>query len=307
MVYRTGSGKLIKKNFLTGEYVIYSLDRAKRPQNIKKDILTTPIKLCPFCIENNHMTSEPIYKSFNDEIRLIYNKYPITQYDTENYGIHYVLIDTKDHEKNIINYTDEHMFYLMKCIKDILNILYEDKKLKYVQVFKNQGINAGASQSHSHWQILGLSILPNKQKYMINALKSYEKQYGKCYFCIMDYSQNLVYENNDFIAFCPNDSLYCYEINIIPKHHITNIRYLNDEMLASLGAILKKCIIKLNLIHNNLDYNICLYNGFRKEDEYHFFLQIIPRVGSLAGFEFSTGMFVNSILPVDAAKSLRLV
>ncbi len=296
---------MIKKNFLTGECVIYSLDRAKRPQNIKKDILTTPLKICPFCLENKHMTSEPVYSSFNDEIRIIYNKYPITGYDRESYGVHYVLIDTKDHEKNIINYTDEHMFYLIKSIKDILNILYKDNKLKYVQVFKNQGMNAGASQSHSHWQVLGLDILPNKQKYMLNVLKQYEKEYCKCYFCNLDYSKNLVYENNEFIAFCPEDSLYCYEINIIPKKHITNIRYLDNNMINQLGIILKKCLIKLNLACNNVDYNICVYNGIREEYEYHFFIQIIPRVGNLAGFEFSTGMFVNSMLPEDAAKNLR--
>lgn len=298
---------MIKKNFLTGEYVIYSLDRLKRPQSIKKDILITPIEICPFCIENKHMVCNPIYASFNDEVRLIYNKYPIIYDNQESYGIHYVLIDTKDHQKNIIDYTDEHMFYLIKSIKDILNILYEDKKLKYVQVFKNQGINAGASQSHSHWQVLGLSVLPNKQKYMLNALKKYEKYNGKCYFCNINYSDNLVYENDYFLAFCPNDSLYCYEINIISKEHITNIRNLDDIMLNELGIILKKCLIKLNLIYSNLDYNIAIYNGFRDEYEYHFFIQIIPRIGNFGGFEVSTGMFVNSVLPKDAAKNLRQI
>lgn len=296
---------MIKKNFLTGEYVIFSLDRANKPQNIKTNILTTPIKFCPFCIENKKMTSEPIYSCFNNEIRLVYNKYPIIVSNEENYGLHYVLIDTKNHEKNIINYTNEHMFYLIKSIKDILNMLYEDKKLKYVQIFKNKGINAGASQSHSHWQILGLSMLPNKQRYMIDTLKEYEDKNQKCYFCNIDYSENLVSENNEFVAFCPEDSLYCYEINIMPKKHITNIRYLDDYMLEQLGKILKKCLIKLDLIYNNIDYNICIYSGFREEDEYHFFIQIIPRVGNLAGFEFSTGMFVNSTLPKDAAKFLR--
>lgn len=298
---------MIKKNFLTGEYVIFSLDRLKKPQSIKNNILTTPIKCCPFCIENKNMTSEPIYSSFNDEIRLVYNKYPILVSNPENYGIHYVLIDTKGHDKNIINYTDEHMFYLMKSMKDILNILYEDEKLKYVQIFKNKGINAGASQSHSHWQIIGLSILPNKQKYMIDCLKNYENENNKCYFCSIDYRENLVYENNGFVAFCPEDSLYCYEINIMPKEHITNIRHLDDYMLDQLGKILKKCLIKLDLVYSNIDYNICIYNGFREENEYHFFIQIIPRVGNLAGFEFSTGMFVNSMLPKDAAKALRQI
>ncbi|WP_317366501.1 DUF4931 domain-containing protein [uncultured Tyzzerella sp.] len=298
---------MIKKNFLTGEYVIYSLDRANRPQSIKKNTLKTPIEICPFCIENEHMTSNPIYTSFNKEIRIIDNKYPIIDINREKYGIHYVLIDTKEHQKNIVDYTDEHMYYLIKSMKDILNILEKDEKLEYVQIFKNKGANAGASQSHSHWQILALSMLPNRQKYMLDTLKEYEKDNGRCYFCSMDYTDNLVCENNEFLAFCPDDSLYCYEINIIPKKHITNIKYLDDYMLNELGSILKKCLIKLNLVYNDLDYNISVQNGFRAKYEYHFFIQIIPRMGYLGGFEFSTGMFVNSVLPKDAAKRLRKI
>lgn len=296
---------MIKKNFLTGEYVIYSLDRGKRPQSNKKNILTTPIDICPFCLENKHLATDNIYSIFNDEIRIIDNKYPILTNNTTNYGKHYVLIDTKEHYKTIIDYTDEHLFYLMKSIKDFFNILYTDENLKYVQVFKNQGQNAGASQEHSHWQILGLSTLPNKQKYMINVFNKYQDEKGNCYFCSLDFSQNLVYENKDFLAFCPEDSLYCYEINIIPKSHITSIRYLDEQMLKNLGIILKKILTKLNLLYNNLDYNICLYNALKKQDEYHFFIQIIPRVANLGGFEFSTGMFVNSVLPLEAAKVLR--
>lgn len=306
MVYRTGSEIVIKQNFLTGEYVIYSIDREKRPQTIKKHICPTPVEHCPFCLQNKHMTFKPIYTSFNEEIRIVDNKYPIIK-DCENtYGKHYVLIDTKEHQKNIIHFTDEHMFYVMKSIKDILNILYKDEKLQYVQIFKNKGVNAGASQHHSHWQILGLPILPNKQKYVINTLKDYETKNNKCYFCNLNFLDNLVYETNDFLAFCPEDSLYYYEINIIPKQHITNIAYLDDNMLKQLGHTLKKCLIKLDAVHNNIDYNICLYNG-SKTDEYHFFIQIIPRIGNIAGFEFSTGMFINSCLPQDAAKSLRKV
>ena len=40
--------------------------------------------------------------------------------------------------------------------------LEEDPRSKYVQIFKNQGKDAGASQSHSHWQITSLCVVPLK-------------------------------------------------------------------------------------------------------------------------------------------------
>lgn len=297
---------MIKKNFLTGEYVIFSPDRENRPKHFSSlDIFETPKEKCPFCLENAYMTFEPIYSVFEEEIRILENKYPILTKDKNLYGIHQVIIDTKEHDKRIQEYTDEHIFYVMKAIKEKIDLLYNDCKIRYVQVFKNEGINAGASQSHSHWQILGISILPNKQSKIVQAFKQYENEKGKCYLCDIDCSKNMVLENKYFFAFCPEDSLFSYEVDIIPKDHITSFRYLGDEELMYIGKILKDSIYKLSTFHNNLNYNICLYSGLRKEDEHHFFIQIIPRLGNLAGFEFSTGMYVNSILPNIAAKNLR--
>lgn len=297
---------MIKQNFLTGEYVVFSLNRAKRPKDMKRNVLNTPKNLCPFCIENKHMIQDAIYTNYNEEIKLINNKYPILS-NGEDYGIHFVLIDTKSHDKNIVDFSNVHMYYIMKAMQDILNILYTDKKLRYVQIFKNQGINAGASQSHSHWQIIGLSMLPNKQRYMLDALKKYKQMNNACYFCNIDYQKTIVCENSGFVAFCPEDALYCYEINIMPKDHITSFRYFKDDMLNQLGSILKISIEKLNKMYLNLDYNICVYNSFREEDDQHFFIQIIPRMGNIAGFEFSTGMFVNCVSPQDASNNLRSI
>ena len=44
----------------------------------------------------------------------------------------------------------------MKTMQKRYRQLEEDPRSKYVQIFKNQGKDAGASQSHSHWQITSL-------------------------------------------------------------------------------------------------------------------------------------------------------
>lgn len=297
---------MVKKNFLTGEYVIFSPDRLKRPQNFSKNnIIKSSILDCPFCLENAFMTFEPMYKLFEKEIRIIENKYPIICKDNDFFGLHYVIIDTKDHYKRIENYTDEHIFYLMKAIRENLKNIYFDKRIRYVQVFKNQGINAGASQEHSHWQILALPILPYKQQKIVQAFKEYEKNTGNCYLCDLKFEENIIEENEEFIAFCPNDSLFSYEINIMPKKHILNFLNLDEDRLKLLGCILKSCIKRLNVIYKGLDYNIFIYSSLRKTDEHHIFLKIIPRIGNFGGFEISTGMFVNSVLPCIATKNLK--
>ena len=86
MVYRDRGEKLIKQNFLTGEYVIFSKERENRPKCFKKQMWITPVEKCPFCLNNKHMTFEPIYTNYNQEIRIVDNKYPIVKNCKENYG-----------------------------------------------------------------------------------------------------------------------------------------------------------------------------------------------------------------------------
>jgi galactose-1-phosphate uridylyltransferase len=42
-------------------------------------------------------------------------------------------------------------------------------------------------------------------------------------------------------------------------------------------------------------------------DYYHWHMSVIPRLTTLAGFEFGTGFYINSVSPEDAARYLREV
>ncbi len=42
-------------------------------------------------------------------------------------------------------------------------------------------------------------------------------------------------------------------------------------------------------------------------DYFHWYLSIIPRLSTTAGFELGSGMFINTSIPEDSAKFLREV
>ena len=86
---------MMKRCFLTGEYVFYATDRAKRPHSFKKqDVKTVPEQYCPFCLRNEYMTPGVIYATEDNSIRIVPNKYPFIDADDEFFGVHDVLIDT---------------------------------------------------------------------------------------------------------------------------------------------------------------------------------------------------------------------
>ena len=151
---------MVKRCFLTGEYVFYATDRAKRPHSYKKycDVKVTPKEFCPFCPQNSYMTPEPIY--YDNVIKIIPNKYPFVHTNEETYGVHDVVIDTQNHDEKLVDFSDDHLFKLMKVMQKRFNNLQNDNGSKYVQIFKNSGMDAGASQSHSLWQIASLPVVP---------------------------------------------------------------------------------------------------------------------------------------------------
>ncbi len=166
---------MIKRCYLTGEYVFYATERAKRPHSFKiiDDTPSVPVKYCPFCLENEHMTPKRIFGTEDGRIRIVPNKYPFITVDDESFGVHDVLIDTADHEERMYQFSDEHMYSLMQVIKNRTLELEADERIKYVQVFKNQGRDAGASQSHSHWQIAALNVVPLKMEHLLEVLGNF--------------------------------------------------------------------------------------------------------------------------------------
>lgn len=300
---------MVKRCFLTGEYVFYATDRAKRPHSFKRDsIKLTPREFCPFCPQNSYMTPEPVYD--DGLIKIVPNKYPFVHTNEETYGVHDVVIDTNVHEERLKDFNDEHIFKLIKVLKERFIRLEEDKGSRYVQIFKNEGMEAGASQSHSHWQIASLPVIPLKMEHLLYVLKKYYNENGKCYFCNLDFGGRVVEENDSFIVYIPSDGKFPYGMDILPKRHISSIKEFSDKEIMDFGIILRNSVKRLVALRPGISYNLCLYSapeGEKCHDYFHFYTQIIPRIGHMAGFEFSTGCYINSVLPEIGAEELRSV
>ena len=302
---------MMKRCFLTGEYVFYATDRAKRPHSFKKvNVRTTPREYCPFCLENSHMTPPLSTATEDNSIRIVPNKYPFLANTDEHYGVHDVLIDTADHEERLHEFSDEHLYKLMQMIKQRFIQLEGDERCNFVQVFKNQGVDAGASQSHSHWQITALCVVPLKMEHLCEVLGKYYRENGKCYYCNLDFGTRVIEESDLFRVYMPADAKFAYEMDILPKRHVASIKDFTDEELRDFGIMLKHSVSRLNKIYEGLCYNVCLYSAPKSgefDDCFHFYAQIFPRIGHMAGFEFSTGCYINSILPETGAQKLREV
>lgn len=319
----------LRKDYLLDRFVIIAPGRAQRPHLIKPDENVSQKRdyesKCPFCPGNEHMlngiTSE-VKKDNNWIIRVVPNKFGAVSLEgdpevrTANkfytyasaYGVHEVIVETPEHDKELENLSQEHIMGVLQTYVWRIKELHAMPHIKYVSVFKNRGIEAGASIPHSHSQVIAYNIKPSWIAEELRVVYNYIIQNESCPYCEIIQkekdSDRRVFENEFFVAFTPYASRFPYELWIFPKRHVANIVQLNGDELNNLASLLKKFLSKLEEL-GVPPYNLILHNAESDGENYHFYLEISPRLAKWAGMELETGTIINKIQPEEAAKFYR--
>lgn len=332
----------LRKDPVVGRWVIIATERGKRPTDFHPDPVADDTGFCPFCEGNEDKTPPEIlaYRSDHQpangpgwELRVVPNKFPalriegemgkagVGMYDKMNgIGAHEVIIETPDHLKKFDMHTPESLAKVFQAYKSRLLDLNNDKRFKYILIFKNEGRQAGASLSHPHSQLIATPVTPKRVREELEGAKDYYNYKDRCVFCDIireELSQGfrVVFENDGFLGFCPFASRFPFEIWILPKRHSPDFQTLeNDEMMLlseAFIAVMKKLAAALN----RPQYNFVLHTGpvrwprmgywVTLDLDYHWHIEIMPKLTHVAGFEWGTGFYINPTIPEEAAEFLR--
>lgn len=335
----------LRKDYLLDRWVVIATERARRPTDlIKQKSPPTNTATCPLCLGNEHMTPPAVlvyqqengqivkiseqgnYRSKNWLLRTIPNLYPaftppqnpadtaqILKSDSFGCAIghHEVLIESPNHTDHPANAPLPQLVNVVNAYKDRLAELAAKPYIKYVQIFRNHGFEAGASLSHAHSQIIATPFTPRIPKEEHQAAKTYHNQHGKCIFCDIQkqeaQTQRLIIQNKHFTAFAPYASVHPMEFWILPKRHTSNILELTQTETETFVQTLKTTLKALKDLLNDPPYNYGFHIAINKEnvDHYHWHLEVYPTLAIWAGFEKTTGMYINTVTPETAAESLR--
>jgi len=220
------------------------------------------------------------------------------------HGYHEVIIDSPEHWANAARFDEEQMALLLSVFRDRYSYYRSMEDVRYISMFKNRGKAAGASLLHSHSQVVAIPILPPLVKREISAISSA----SFCLYCNIisreEASGRFIAGNDSWIAIAPFCSQVPYETWIISRGHVSNIMEMTDKQMSDLGQILRTALLALANLLDDPPYNFMIY---QLERDYHFNLRIQPAISKIAGFERSTGMYINSVPPEQAAGELRSV
>ncbi|MFA5059090.1 MAG: galactose-1-phosphate uridylyltransferase [Candidatus Omnitrophota bacterium] len=328
----------LRKDPIVGRWVVVNTKDSWGPQDFdKEEHHYKQEAICQFCYGREHQTPSEIeaVRPHNTKadtqgwmVRVIPNKFPVLRiegelkrsglgiFDTMNgIGAHEIIIETPNHRKSLADLTNEEILSVVKKYQSRSKSLAEDKRFKYILIFKNFGDSAGASLEHGHTQLIALPMVP---KYVLEELegsKYYYEYRGRCIFCDMinqEYQdkERIVAENKDFICFCPYVPRYPFETWIIPKKHSAPFNSITEEEQYHLSCSLGEVLRRMKVALNNPSYNFFLHTapvGYENNESYHWHIEIIPKLTRVAGFEWGTGFYLVPTSPDLAAKYLREV
>jgi UDPglucose--hexose-1-phosphate uridylyltransferase len=108
-----------------------------------------------------------------------------------------------------------------------------------------------------------------------------------------------------------------YEIHIMPKYHQHSFIETTPEQRFALAHILKMVLLKVYKLLGNPSYNFYFHSAPNLNvqprrgqfstirSDFHWHIELLVRTGVEAGFEQGSGIYINSVDPVDAARYLR--
>jgi UDPglucose--hexose-1-phosphate uridylyltransferase len=325
----------LRKDPITGRWVIIATDRAKRPDDFIRDPVPPPSsRICPFDYGNEHKTPPEIlsYRTSGGRdqegwrVRVVPNKFPVLgiegdlnrqgegMYDKmSGIGANEVIIETPDHAATLGDLSDKQIEEVMWAYKERIIDLKKDRRFRYVLLFRNHGEGAGASLEHPHSQLIALPVVPKRVQEEVDGARQYYSFKERCIFCDIILEERragtrLVTETELFAVIEPYAARFPFETWILPKRHSSHFEDTDAGTLAELGRMLRNTIRKIEKVLERPAYNFMLHTAPLQEPPlayYHWHMEIIPRLTKVAGFEWGSGFYINPTPPEESARFLR--
>ena len=325
----------LRKDPITGRWVIISTDRAKRPSDFAREPERKMGTNCPFCAGNEAKTPPEVlaYRTNGDvpngpgwNVRVVPNKFPALGiegaldkrgeglFDRMNgIGAHEVIIETPDHKEAMAQYTEKRLEDVLWAFRDRMLDLKKDRRFRYILIFKNQGEAAGASLEHSHSQLIALPIVPKRVQEEVEGSKQYFSLKERCIFCDMIHQETeakvrIVDQNDHFVTVEPYAPRFPFETWVLPTDHESAFENAPSHLYESLAKAMKLLLLRVDKVLDSPPYNLVIHTSPLNEasnDFYHWHIEMMPKLTKVAGFEWGTGFYINPTPPEEAAQFLR--
>ncbi len=268
-----------RRNLLTGEWVLVSPQRARRPwqgQVEPRSAQELPAYdptcyLCPGNLRAGGVRNPRYTATFvftNDFPALLphtpvedVSQGPFFQAQAES-GLCRVICFSPRHDLTLAEMTPEAIRQVVEVWAEQVEELGRLEQVAYVQVFENRGAMMGASNPHPHGQVWANRRVPN--------VPALEDRHQRAYFeahnrpLLVDYleaelvqGERVVVENESWVVLVPYWAVWPFETLVLPRRPVTALPELKPPERRDLAHILKRLVTRYdNLFQARFPYSM---------------------------------------------------
>ncbi|HMK50022.1 MAG TPA: HIT domain-containing protein [Thermodesulfovibrionales bacterium] len=237
-------------------------------------------------------------------------------------GANEIIVESPEHNIRPEDMGLEQMIRVISMYKSRLGDLERDSRLRYILIYKDSGKAAGQIFSHPVSHIMATPVLPKVVKDELDSAKQYFAYKERCIFCDiireeLGTGERVIFETKSFLAFCPYAAQFPFESWIIPKRHTCSFQDISEEEIGDMGMMVMTILKKMRQVLHDAPFNYFIHTAPnmvpRKNhwhtlgEDYHWHMEIIPRIVRTSGFEWGSGFYILPTSPENAAKYLREV
>ena len=330
----------VRRDIVTDTWVIIDTENDTIPKMPVRESGIT--KECPFCAGQESRTPNEILAireggAPNEpgwRVRVIPNINPILMIEGEleksgvgvydmvaGIGANEVIVETPQHITNFFELSEEQVRLVLGVYRQRIEDLHKDKRMRYILVFKNHGPLAGAStMTHTHSDLIALPATPVRVKQKLSGAQEYYSYKERCLFCDIiqqeiEMGDRLVFQSDSFVVIAPYASRFPFEILILPKRHCYTYKEINEREVGDLAHTLKRICKTVYDVLDDPPFNLILCDSPNLlpkasywatiRSDFHWHIEITPRLYRTTGFELGTGFYINHMAPEKAAGIMR--
>lgn len=318
----------IRQNPATKEWVVIAPVRPV-PEIAKAAAEPAFDPSCPFCPGNERMTPPELLRlpttsrDSDWQVRVVPDKFAALSPELpplkgdgffrrlSGFGHHEIVIESPRHNADFSDMPVEQILKVLNVYRTRHRELRNEKNVRFISVFRNHGVLAGASFMHPHSQILATAVTPEFMHRKQEIAKAYagaaqRNLYSEIWEAETS-SERLIETDESMALFVPFAAAVPYEMWIMPREPHPSFSSASDQDLRALAGMLHRALGRLRNCCGDVAYSLVIYSCAPSEEApyYQWHVQIAPRLTHPSGAELGVHVRVNPMLPEESARRLR--
>jgi UDPglucose--hexose-1-phosphate uridylyltransferase len=225
---------------------------------------------------------------------------------------------TSDHDASFAQLTPRRARTVLEAWIDRTEALGALPETRQVYCFENRGEEIGVTLHHPHGQIYAFPFVTPRTEQMVTQALRYAggNLFDDLVAAELRAATRIVTRNEHWVAFVPEAARWPYEVRIFPAVRVPDLPALGEAARAAFGPLYLDVLRRFNGLFGRPAPYIAAWHQAPVRDSaarraFGAHLQVLSvrraagKLKYLAGTESGMGVWINDIVPEEAAQRLR--